>query len=153
MPRFSRSMRLAVSGLLGAVTLLILVPFAASAGSTTTTLTKVVSIKQASLADHRADCADGTAASAHIVITQLQTSAAAPAAIQVQLTDGDTISVSQSKYVGKVAHYDAALSAGSLVIDATASVPANWTGQFNLSHYDCGGTTTSSSTTPTQPTS
>ena len=99
---------------------------------------KQVSIKQASLDDHSQDCPEG-ATSAHIVLNQI---AAGPETIEVTLSDGSTVIVPLSKFVGAVAHYDVPLSGGQSVTGATATVPANWTGQFVLSHYVCGPTTT-----------
>jgi len=108
-----------------------------------------VSLKQASLDDHSQDCPDG-ATSAHIVLNQI---AAGPGSIQVKLSDGSTVTVFLAKFVGRVAHYDVPLSGGLSVTGATAFVPANWTGQFVLSHYVCGPPTTPPSSSSTPPSS
>jgi hypothetical protein len=120
--------------------------------------TMVVHVKQASIADHAADCPGGVTG-AHFVINQI---ASGPASIDVELADGSSQTVAKSKQSGPVAHYDAWFT-GTLVKDATASVPNTWTGQFVLSNYYCGPSTSttssssssssSSSTTSSTPTS
>lgn len=102
-----------------------------------------VSVKQASLADHAGDCVDG-ATGAHFIINQLA-AGTAPASIEVTLSDGSTHTVPLSKHTGGAAHYDIAFASGLLVTDATANVPTGWTGQFVLSNYKCGPTTSTTS--------
>ena len=118
--------------------------------------TMLVHVKQASIADHAGDCPDGVTG-AHFVINQI---ASGPASIDVELADGSSQTVPKSKQSGTVAHYDVWFT-GTLVKDATAYVPNSWTGQFVLSNYYCGPSTSttssssssSSSTTSSTPTS
>lgn len=99
-----------------------------------------VSVKQASLADHADDCPGGIMG-AHFVITQI---AAGPATIEVYYEDGSSETVPLAKQSGTVAHYNA--TSGGVVVDAVALVPSTWTGQFNLSNYICGPSSSTSST-------
>jgi len=115
--------------------------------------TMLVHVKQASIADHAGDCPGGVTG-AHFVINQLNP---APASIEVELADGSSQTVAKSKQSGPVGHYDVWFT-GTLVKDATAYVPNTWTGQFVLSNYYCGPSTSttsssSSSSSSTQPTS
>jgi hypothetical protein len=117
--------------------------------------TMVVHVKQASVADHAADCPDGVTG-AHFVINQISSG---PASIEVELADGSSQTVAKSKQSGPVGHYDVWFT-GTLVKDATAVVPNTWRGQFVLSNYYCGPSTSttsssssSSSTTSSTPTS
>jgi hypothetical protein len=118
--------------------------------------TMLVHVKQASIADHAGDCPGGVTG-AHFVINQI---ASGPATIEVDLADGSSQTVAKSKQSGPVAHYDVWFT-GTLVKDATAYVPNTWTGQFVLSNYYCGPSTSttsrssssSSSSSSTQPTS
>ena len=113
--------------------------------------TMLVHVKQASIADHAGDCPGGVTG-AHFVINQI---ASGPASIDVALADGTSQTVPKAMQSGPVAHYNAFFT-GTLVKDATAVVPNTWTGQFNLSNYICGPTTSSSSSSSsssTQPTS
>jgi hypothetical protein len=116
--------------------------------------TMLVHVKQASITDHAGDCPDGVTG-AHFVINQI---ASGPASIDVELADGSSQTVAKSKQSGPVAHYDAFFT-GTLVKDATAYVPNTWTGQFVLSNYFCGPSTSttssssSSSSSSSQPTS
>jgi hypothetical protein len=113
--------------------------------------TMVVHVKQASIADHAADCPDGVIG-AHFIINQISSG---PATINVELADGSSMNVAKSKQTLSVAHYDAFFT-GTLVKDATAVVPNTWTGQFVLSNYICGpstSTSSSSSSSSSYPTS
>ena len=115
--------------------------------------TMVVHVKQASIADHAADCPDGVIG-AHFIINQISSG---PSSINVSLADGSSQTVAKSKQTLSVAHYDAWFT-GTLVTDATAVVPTSWTGQFVLSNYYCGPSTSttsssSSSSTSSTPTS
>ena len=115
--------------------------------------TMLVHVKQSSIADHAGDCPDGIIG-AHFVINQI---ASGPATIEVQLNDGSSQTVDKWKQSGPVAHYNAYFT-GTTVKDATAYVPNTWTGQFNLSNYICGPSTSttsssSSSSSSSQPTS
>jgi hypothetical protein len=112
--------------------------------------TMTVHVKQASIADHAADCPGGIVG-AHFIINQI---ADGPATIEVMFTDGSSQTVPKSKQSGSAAHYDA--FGTSEIADATAEVPTSWTGQFVLSNYICGSTTTSttsSSSSSAPPTS
>ena len=115
--------------------------------------TMLVHVKQASIADHAGDCPGGIIG-AHFVINQI---ASGPANIEVMLADGSSQTVDRWKQSGPVAHYDVWFT-GTLVKDATAYVPNSWTGQFVLSNYYCGPSTSttsssSSSSTSSTPTS
>jgi hypothetical protein len=107
--------------------------------------TMLVHIKQASLSDHAADCPGGVVG-AHIVINQI---VSAPSSIEVDFADGTSQTVSLAKQSGTVGHYNA--TSTSLVTDATAMVPTDWTGQFVLSNYICGSTPTSPPTSSSPP--
>ena len=115
--------------------------------------TMLVHVKQASIADHAGDCPGGIIG-AHFVINQI---ASGPANIEVMLADGSSQTVDRWKQSGTVAHYNAYFT-GTTVTDATAYVPTSWTGQFNLSNFICGPSTStssssSSSSSSSQPTS
>ena len=111
-------------------------------------VTTPVHVKQASVADHAADCPGGVTG-AHFIINQISSG---PATIAVTLADGSTLIVAKSKQTLSVAHYDAWFS-GTLVTDAVALLPTTWTGQFVLSNYYCGTSTSSSSSSSPPPTS
>jgi hypothetical protein len=106
----------------------------------------LVHVKQASLDQ---GCGDQSITGAHFVINQIT---APPASIDVVLSDGSTVVVPLSKQLQKVAHYTVTFAGGLTVTDATAMVPAGWTGQFVLSNYICGpggsSTPPSTSTAP-----
>jgi hypothetical protein len=143
---------------LAAGLMLVLIPLttaSAAPGAVQPAGTVAVHLKQASLADHVADCSNG-ASSAHIILNQIAPAAAVPASISVVLSHGTTVTAPLWKYTGSTAHYDVPLTAGQTVTDAVAYVPTGWTGQFVLSNYDCAPgttTTTTTTTTSTQPTS
>jgi len=96
--------------------------------------TKTVHVKQASLSQ---TCGDQAIAGAHFVINQIA-AADQPSSINVMLANGSTVTVSISKSLSSVAHYTVIFAAPTTVTDATAVVPASWTGQFVLSNYICG---------------
>jgi hypothetical protein len=112
--------------------------------------TMTVHVKQASLADHAADCGDGGIVSAHFILNQI--GSARPDSITVDFSDNTSSEVSLLKLSGPTAHY-LANTGGALVTDATAVVPSTWTGQFVLSHYVCGTTTTTTTTSSSSTTS
>jgi hypothetical protein len=110
--------------------------------------TQTVHVKQSSLNDHQGVClnAGGTIEGWKFIIT-LQAprggSVAAPASITVHWdTTGNGIAdtsavVPLEKQVGNAAHYFTAANAGATVVDATAEISKNWTGNFVLSSVDC----------------
>ena len=103
----------AAASALAAGTLLVLVPMATATAAPATSSVQAASteihIKQASIADHRGDCANG-ATGAHIILNQISSP---PETIEASFSDGSTATVALSKYVGKTAHYDAVLPAGT----------------------------------------
>jgi hypothetical protein len=80
----------------------------------------------------------------HFVITQIDSEAQAPGQIQVSWADGGSEQVGSNKFTGKTAHYTTTSHLSSKVNSATANIYSGWSGQFNLSHGPCGG----SSATP-----
>ena len=92
-------------------------------------------VKQASLDDRQGECV-GTVTLWHFVITQV-TATTAPASIHVVWDTPAEADVPLDKVTGSTAHYETTLNVGSLVTDATAVLPDDWSGEFNLSHVDC----------------
>jgi hypothetical protein len=88
----------------------------------------------------------------HFVITQINSAANAPASITVEWANGNTEVVPLTKFTGGVAHYVTTSNLDSTVVSATAQIYTAWSGQFNLSHGPCGGSTPSSPP-PTSPSS
>ena len=58
--------------------------------------------------------------------------------IDVTLSDGSVVNVALSRVDGKAAKYQLSLAPGVRIVSASAEVPKDWTGEFQLSHYDCG---------------
>jgi hypothetical protein len=83
-----------------------------------------------------------TLTGAHFVITQIAPNE--PGEITVTISgNGTTVNEDKNSPTGKTAHYTATgLKATDTVDGATAVVPYDWSGQFNLSHLICGGTST-----------
>jgi len=98
----------------------------------------VVHVKVASLDDVQGDCLEqgGMATYWHFVINGISEETA-PASIHVYWDNSHEADVPLLKVSGKVAHYETYDNAGALVEDATAVVPDEWKGQFNLSHVTC----------------
>lgn len=114
-----------------AITLMLLV------GITGAALAMTVHVKHASLDDHQGECTGkgGMVTYWHFVITQIEDDA--PASIHVIWNNGNEADVALDKVSGGTAHYETYLNPGALVTDATAWVPDDWSGQFNLSHVTC----------------
>jgi hypothetical protein len=74
----------------------------------------------------------------HFVITQIDSSANAPATIHVVWANGAEEDVPLSKFTGGTAHYVTDSNLDSTVVSATADIYVGWSGQFNLSHGPCG---------------
>jgi hypothetical protein len=104
-----------------------------------------VHVKQASTTDQ--SCEESISGG-HFVINQISSP---PASITVMLSDGTSSTVPLSQQTSKVAHYALSFADGLTIVDATASVPVDWTGQFVLSNYVCSATPTT--TPPPSPTS
>jgi hypothetical protein len=102
-----------------------------------------VHVKQASLTDQ--NCGSQTISGGHFVINQITEP---PSTITVRLSDGSSHVVPLSHQTSKVAQYTLNFSPGLQILDATAWVPAGWSGQFVLSNYLCGGPTPTSPSTP-----
>jgi hypothetical protein len=122
-------------GVIGVVTAMVLV-LGAFVGVALADQT--VNVKHATLEDHQGNClnSNGTVSLWHFVITDM-TDATAPASIHVYWdTPADEV-VPLQKVSGGAAHYATTDHADSLVTDATAVVPDDWSGQFNLSHVTC----------------
>jgi hypothetical protein len=93
-----------------------------------------VNVKQASLSQ---GCPAGQEiVGAHFVITQI--GGASPGAVSVTLSNGSEVTAGRTATTGGTAHYNVALSGGVMVTNASAVVPSNWAGEFNLSDYRCG---------------
>jgi hypothetical protein len=117
------------------------VALACLAFSATTANAGTISAKQASLDDHQTSCTDsgGTLTSWHFIINQIRPIANAPEYIEVTWSNGDVESVFIAKTSGPVAHYNVEGSADHTFIEsATADIYDRWSGQFNLSHVECG---------------
>jgi hypothetical protein len=99
----------------------------------------IVHVNPGSLTDHDCDATEW-----HFVITQIGTGA--PANITVFWSDGTSTLVPLDKVTGGTAHYVTTDNLDLTVVDATADLPAGWSGQFNVSHGPCGP---SPSPTPT----
>jgi hypothetical protein len=99
---------------------------------------QTVNVKHATLDNHQGNCSasNGTVSLWHFVITDM-TDATAPANIHVFWDTPADQDVTLQKVAGGSAHYETTDHAGSLVTDATAVVPDDWAGQFNLSHVTC----------------
>jgi hypothetical protein len=103
-----------------------------------------VHVKQASLTDN--GCGGQVISGGHFIINQITSP---PASISVSLSDGSTVTVPLSKQTQKVGHYTLTFAPGLTIVDATAIVPNDWSGQFNLSNYLCSpGPSTSPTPTP-----
>lgn len=87
----------------------------------------------------------------HFVINQIDVEANAPASIHVTWADGSA-DIALDTFTGGVAHYRSTAHLDSTVLSATASIYAQWSGQFNLSHGPCNQTTTTTSTSTTSTT-
>jgi hypothetical protein len=113
---------------------------------------QTVHVKHASLGDVQGPCAPGSITLWHFVITDM-TDDTAPANIHVYWDTPADTDVPLEKVTpspqGGVAHYTTTLHQGSLVTDATALVPDDWTGQFNLSHVTCEQNAAESAVTTT----
>lgn len=72
----------------------------------------------------------------HFVITDMHDHAA-PGSISVTFEDSTTEAISLEKVTGNVAHYTSAENADLRVSSATAQLPSDWSGQFNLSSGPC----------------
>ena len=103
-------------------------------------------ISAKALTDHECNSSEW-----HFVITQVDTAAHAPASITVEWANGATEVVPLDKYTGKTAHYVTTSNLDSNVVSATTNIYAAWSGQFNLSHGPCGGTTTPPTSEPPSP--
>jgi hypothetical protein len=82
------------------------------------------------------------------VINQINAEANAPASITVQWANGATEVVPLTMFTGKVGHYVTTSNLDSTVVSATTEIYAGWSGQFNLSHGPCGGSSPSPSPSP-----
>jgi len=95
-------------------------------------------------------CSEGQVAqSGQLNLTQIGSDR--PDSITVTLASPtDTVQVQLDKLAGKTAQYVVSLKDGQTISDATAVVPADWSGEFVLSHYGCTSASPSPSPTPTQ---
>ena len=121
-------------------------PAAHASGPTTT-----AHVKQASLTDQ--GCDGQAITGGHFVINQIA-KADQPGTIDVTLDNGinvTTVTVPQSKSEKYVAQYTVNFAPGTTIVDATAVVPQGWHGQFVLSNYLCGGTSTPTPTGSSAP--
>ena len=103
-----------------------------------------VDVKLSSLTDHECDETEW-----HFVITQLDSADDAPEFITVTWTGDVTAEVRLEKVTGRTAHYTTTLHLDLAVTGATADLPDDWSGQFNLSHGPCGGPSPTSPPTTT----
>ena len=98
--------------------------------------TLVIHVKQASLTDQ--GCGGQPISGGHFVINQITSP---PASISVSLSDGGTVTAPLTHQTQKVGQYTISFTPGLSILDATAMVPSDWSGQFVLSNYLCGGST------------
>lgn len=73
----------------------------------------------------------------HFVITQLESESVAPSSIHVVWSNGAEADVDLDKFTGGTAHYTTTDNPGYIITSATADLPEDWPGQFNLSHVYC----------------
>jgi hypothetical protein len=109
-----------------------------------------VHVKHATLDANQGACLDsgGTVNLWHFIINGLTSDA--PASIHVIWDNGAAQEdVPLSPPPSDTAHYETTLHQGLLVTDATAMLPDEWTGQFNLSHVGCEQTVTAKSAVST----
>jgi hypothetical protein len=110
--------------------------------------TKTISIK----AGHRnypKSCEKDEEIEWHFVITQIaKKSSLAPGSITAQFQNAGTVTIGLDKFTGGTAHYTYYTSSPERLIDAWATIYAGWSGQFNLSHAECVGSTPTPETTP-----
>lgn len=109
--------------------------------------TTLVHVKAASLTDQSCN-GSNRVYGGHFVINQISNP---PASITVIVSGGDQKVVPLSKQTRSVAQYTVTFNRPKVIKDATAYVPSNWRGQFVLSNYICGPSSTSSS--PSAPSS
>ena len=76
----------------------------------------------------------------HFVITGLDGADQAPDSIAVSWSDGGSAAVALSRVTGGVGHYSTTAHLDATVTSATATIAADWKGQFNLSAGPCGET-------------
>lgn len=100
--------------------------------------TVLIHVKQASLTDQ--SCGGQAISGGHFVINQISSP---PASISVTLSDGSTQTAPLTHRTQKVGQYTLTFTPGLSIVDATALVPSDWSGQFVLSNYLCGGETSS----------
>ncbi|KKL09891.1 hypothetical protein LCGC14_2561340, partial [marine sediment metagenome] len=91
--------------------------------------TKVIHAK--ALTDHECDSTEW-----HFVITQISEESLAPDFIIVEFSGG-LGQVNRGAFTGGVAHYTLGTNLNGPVLDAWATIYAEWDGQFNLSHGPC----------------
>jgi hypothetical protein len=109
--------------------------------------TKTIWIKDDQKGTH-VECSDGQQIEWHFVITQIASSSLAPGSITAQFQNAGTVTIGLDKFTGHTAHYTYYTSSPETLIDAWATIYADWSGQFNLSHAECVGSTPTA--TPTQ---
>ena len=91
-------------------------------------------------------CPSGQAITgAVLVLSSLGIDDGAPSSVSVMLSNGDTVAVPiDVQSSNGTAHYIFDLPAGTTITGGSALVPSGYTGNFNLSHYECSGVTSSS---------
>ena len=110
--------------------------------------TKTISIK-ASHQNYQKSCEkDEERIEWHFVITRIRDSSLAPGSITAQFQNAGTVTIGFDKFTGRTAHYTDYTSSPETLIDAWATIYAGWSGQFNLSHAECVGSTPTPETTP-----
>jgi hypothetical protein len=105
-----------------------------------------IHVKAGSLADHQCNETEW-----HFIINQIDEEANAPASIHVTFSDG-VVDIPLEKFTGGAAHYTlVGQHLNATVIDATATIYEDWSGEFVLSHGPCGTTETTPPVTTTPP--
>ena len=142
-----------VAGLLGVLGFIVLLGYAVlgagghAAHAADATVT--VHVKQSTIGTPGCEGSGSVRTGVFFVITGVS-AATAPASVHVVWSDGSESDVPLLSTQGNNAHYSADFPPGVTgITDATAVVPADWDGQFNVSHYLCGEPST---TTPPPPT-
>lgn len=116
-------------------------PAQADAGTSTKTINATGGL------DQQVPNCDGSQVEAYFVINQLDSSADAPASITVSFSNGGTATEPLLVINGPVAKYQGPVPAGATVTGASATIYGAWEGQFNLSHYFCGESIPTTTTT------
>src|SRR5215469_4106169 len=136
-----------IAGLLGVLGFIVLLVYAVlGAGghaAHAADATRIVHVKPSTIGKPGCEGTGSVRTGVFFVITDV-TAATAPASVHVVWSDLSESDVPLLSTQGNNAHYSADFPPGVTgITDATAVVPANWDGQFNVSHHLCGERSTS----------